>query len=149
PGVRGTRGLRRRAAARRARDRGGRGSQLRVRRQRGPRRPAPGGGALRAVHAAAEPRGAPAGRLLDPLLAPALAQPARAAAARPARRARGGRHPALPGGGDPARFGAAPRMRPLPFVWPYAPLFWVAHVWAFWPEFRIVREGRRAATAQD
>ena len=40
-------------------------------------------------------------------------------------------------------------MRPLPFVWPWAPLFWGVHVWAFWPEFRIVREGRRSATAQD
>jgi protein-S-isoprenylcysteine O-methyltransferase Ste14 len=40
-------------------------------------------------------------------------------------------------------------MRPLPFVWPYALLFWTVHLWAFWPEFRIVREGRRNATAQD
>ncbi|HYV18798.1 MAG TPA: isoprenylcysteine carboxylmethyltransferase family protein [Verrucomicrobiae bacterium] len=40
-------------------------------------------------------------------------------------------------------------MRPLPFVWPYALLFWSVHLWAFWPEFRIVREGRRNATAQD
>jgi protein-S-isoprenylcysteine O-methyltransferase Ste14 len=40
-------------------------------------------------------------------------------------------------------------MRPLPFVWPYALLFWGLHVWAFWPEFRIVRSARREATAQD
>ena len=40
-------------------------------------------------------------------------------------------------------------MRPLPFVWPWAAIFWGVHVWAFWPEFRIVREGRRSATAQD
>ena len=40
-------------------------------------------------------------------------------------------------------------MRPLPFVWPYALLFWSVHLWAFWPEFRIVRDGRRNATAQD
>jgi len=39
--------------------------------------------------------------------------------------------------------------RPLPFVWPYALLFWGLHLWAFWPEFRIIREARRAATAQD
>jgi len=40
-------------------------------------------------------------------------------------------------------------VRPLPFVWPYALLFWSVHLWAFWPEFRIVREGRRNATTQD
>jgi len=40
-------------------------------------------------------------------------------------------------------------MRPLPFVWPYALLFWSVHTWAFWPEFRIVRAARRAAGAQD
>ena len=32
-------------------------------------------------------------------------------------------------------------MRPLPFVWPYALAFWAVYVWAFVPEFRIVREG--------
>jgi protein-S-isoprenylcysteine O-methyltransferase Ste14 len=40
-------------------------------------------------------------------------------------------------------------VRPLPFVWPYAAIFWGVHLWAFWPEFRIVREARREATAQD
>jgi len=30
-------------------------------------------------------------------------------------------------------------MRPLPFVWPYAAWFWVVFVWAFWPEFGILR----------
>jgi len=28
---------------------------------------------------------------------------------------------------------------PLPFVWPYALLFWAANFWAFSPEFRIIR----------
>ena len=41
--------------------------------------------------------------------------------------------------------------RPLPFVWPYALVFWVAYIWAFAPEWRIVREGvegsRRADSA--
>jgi protein-S-isoprenylcysteine O-methyltransferase Ste14 len=40
-------------------------------------------------------------------------------------------------------------MRPLPFVWPWALLFWTVHFWAFWPEFRIIRAARRNATPQD
>jgi protein-S-isoprenylcysteine O-methyltransferase Ste14 len=40
-------------------------------------------------------------------------------------------------------------MRPLPFVWPWALLFWSVHFWAFWPEFRIIRAARRNATPQD
>ena len=40
-------------------------------------------------------------------------------------------------------------MTPLPFVWPYALVFWTVHMWAFWPEFRIIRSARRTATAQD
>jgi protein-S-isoprenylcysteine O-methyltransferase Ste14 len=36
-------------------------------------------------------------------------------------------------------------MRPLPFVWPYWPLFWGALVWAFSPEFRIVRKAQKPA----
>jgi protein-S-isoprenylcysteine O-methyltransferase Ste14 len=40
-------------------------------------------------------------------------------------------------------------MRPLPFAWPWALLFWSVHLWAFWPEFRIVREARKHATEQD
>ena len=31
--------------------------------------------------------------------------------------------------------------RPLPFVWPYALVFWVVYLWSFVPECRIVREG--------
>ena len=40
-------------------------------------------------------------------------------------------------------------MRPLPFVWPYAPLFWGAYLWAFWPEFGIIRRARSAAGTKD
>jgi protein-S-isoprenylcysteine O-methyltransferase Ste14 len=40
-------------------------------------------------------------------------------------------------------------MTPLPFVWPYAGLFWTVFLWAFWPEFRIVRHAQRAAGAAD
>lgn len=40
-------------------------------------------------------------------------------------------------------------MTPLPFVWPYAAPFWAVYLWAFWPEFGIVRRGRRAAGATD
>lgn len=32
-------------------------------------------------------------------------------------------------------------MRPLPFVWPYALVFWAVYIWAFTPEWRIVRGG--------
>lgn len=35
-------------------------------------------------------------------------------------------------------------MTPLPFVWPYGVLFWVAFVWAMWPEFGIVRRARQS-----
>lgn len=40
-------------------------------------------------------------------------------------------------------------MKPLPFVWPWAVLYWVVMVWAFWPEFTIVRQAGKARTAQD
>ncbi len=33
-------------------------------------------------------------------------------------------------------------MTPLPFVFPYALIFWAIFAWAFWPEFRIVRRAR-------
>ncbi|HEV7838215.1 MAG TPA: isoprenylcysteine carboxylmethyltransferase family protein [Gemmatimonadaceae bacterium] len=32
-------------------------------------------------------------------------------------------------------------MRPLPFVWPYALIFWAVDLWAFLPEMKIVRRG--------
>lgn len=34
-------------------------------------------------------------------------------------------------------------MRPLPFLWPWWPVFWAAFVWAFAPEHAIVRKARR------
>ena len=40
-------------------------------------------------------------------------------------------------------------MRPLPFVWPYWPLFWVVCIWAYSPEFRIVRKAQKPATQSD
>lgn len=40
-------------------------------------------------------------------------------------------------------------MRPLPFVWPYALFFWAADIWAFLPEFRIVREARKNVRSED
>jgi len=40
-------------------------------------------------------------------------------------------------------------MKPLPFVWPYALVFWLVLVWAFLPEFGIVRRAQREQTASD
>lgn len=40
-------------------------------------------------------------------------------------------------------------MTPLPFVWPYALLFWAVLIWAYVPEFRIVRSARRNQGAAD
>jgi protein-S-isoprenylcysteine O-methyltransferase Ste14 len=43
-------------------------------------------------------------------------------------------------------------MRPLPFVWPYALVFWVVNLWAFLPEMTIVRtglEGGKSADSKD
>ena len=48
-----------------------------------------------------------------------------------------------------SRYAAERIMTPLPFVWPYAVAFWIADVWAFWPEFGIVRRARRSNTATD
>jgi protein-S-isoprenylcysteine O-methyltransferase Ste14 len=36
-------------------------------------------------------------------------------------------------------------MRPLPFVWPYALVFWAVYVWAFLPEWKVVQGGRQGA----
>jgi protein-S-isoprenylcysteine O-methyltransferase Ste14 len=36
-------------------------------------------------------------------------------------------------------------MRPLPFVWPHGLLFWLVWLWAFLPEFRIVRQSKRSS----
>ena len=40
-------------------------------------------------------------------------------------------------------------MTPLPFVWPYALLFWAVAVWAFWPEFGIPRRAQRSGNSKD
>jgi protein-S-isoprenylcysteine O-methyltransferase Ste14 len=40
-------------------------------------------------------------------------------------------------------------MRPLPFVWPYALVFWIVLLWAFAPEFGIVRRAQRQQTGSD
>ena len=40
-------------------------------------------------------------------------------------------------------------MRPLPFVWPYALVFWGAYVWSFLPEWKIVRGGVEGAKSVD
>ena len=40
-------------------------------------------------------------------------------------------------------------MTPLPFVWPYALLFWSVFVWVFWPEFGILRRAQRSGNAKD
>lgn len=40
-------------------------------------------------------------------------------------------------------------MRPLPFVWPYALVFWGVFVWGFMREFGIVRRATQGKTATD
>src|SRR6266480_1187007 len=43
-------------------------------------------------------------------------------------------------------------MRPLPFVWPYALVFWGVNIWAFIPEMKIVQlglEGAKREGSQD
>jgi protein-S-isoprenylcysteine O-methyltransferase Ste14 len=40
-------------------------------------------------------------------------------------------------------------MRPLPFVWPYALVFWAVYVWAFLPEWKVVRGGAEGAKRAD
>ncbi len=34
-------------------------------------------------------------------------------------------------------------MRPLAYVWPYAPIFWIVFFWAFMPEFGIIRRAQK------
>jgi protein-S-isoprenylcysteine O-methyltransferase Ste14 len=34
-------------------------------------------------------------------------------------------------------------MRPIPFTWPYALIFWAVYLWAFAPEFGIIRRAQR------
>jgi protein-S-isoprenylcysteine O-methyltransferase Ste14 len=40
-------------------------------------------------------------------------------------------------------------LRPLPFVWPYALLYWSVCAWVFWPEFRLLRSAQRGRTDTD
>jgi protein-S-isoprenylcysteine O-methyltransferase Ste14 len=40
-------------------------------------------------------------------------------------------------------------MRPLPFVWPYALVFWAVYVWAFLPEWKVVQGGREGVKSAD
>jgi protein-S-isoprenylcysteine O-methyltransferase Ste14 len=40
-------------------------------------------------------------------------------------------------------------MKPLPFVWPYALLFWAVLIWAYTPEWRVIRRADRSGTATD
>jgi protein-S-isoprenylcysteine O-methyltransferase len=40
-------------------------------------------------------------------------------------------------------------MRPLPFVWPYALVFWAFYVWAFLPEWRVMQGGRKGVKSAD
>lgn len=40
-------------------------------------------------------------------------------------------------------------MTPLPFVWPYALVFWAVNLWAFLPEMRIVRSGLKGGKGAD
>lgn len=40
-------------------------------------------------------------------------------------------------------------MRPLPFIWPFALIFWATFVWVFWPEFAIVRRAQQSTDAKD
>lgn len=40
-------------------------------------------------------------------------------------------------------------MRPLPFVWPYALIFWAVNIWAFLPEQKIVRRGIEGGRGPD
>ena len=36
-------------------------------------------------------------------------------------------------------------MKPLPFVWPYAILFWAVELWAFYPEFQVLRNAKKGS----
>lgn len=40
-------------------------------------------------------------------------------------------------------------MNPLPYVFPYALIFWAIMVWAFWPEFQIIRRAEQSARHAD
>jgi protein-S-isoprenylcysteine O-methyltransferase Ste14 len=40
-------------------------------------------------------------------------------------------------------------MTPLPFVWPHALLFWSVEIWAFVPEYQIIRRAGKTSDQQD
>lgn len=40
-------------------------------------------------------------------------------------------------------------MRPLPFVWPHALIFWAVYIWAFMPEWKVVQGGIEGAKSSD
>lgn len=40
-------------------------------------------------------------------------------------------------------------MRPLPFVWPHALVFWAVYIWAFSPEWKVVQGGVEGAKRAD
>jgi len=40
-------------------------------------------------------------------------------------------------------------VKPLPFVWPYALLFWAVEIWAFVPEIRVIRNSKRTGSEKD
>jgi protein-S-isoprenylcysteine O-methyltransferase len=40
-------------------------------------------------------------------------------------------------------------MRPLPFVWPHALVFWAVYIWAFLPEWKVVHGGVEGAKRAD
>ncbi|HYC59276.1 MAG TPA: isoprenylcysteine carboxylmethyltransferase family protein [Thermoanaerobaculia bacterium] len=38
-------------------------------------------------------------------------------------------------------------MRPLVYIWPYAAVFWLVYIWAFWPELKLVHRGAQNVAA--
>jgi protein-S-isoprenylcysteine O-methyltransferase len=40
-------------------------------------------------------------------------------------------------------------MRPLPFVWPHALVFWAVYIWAFLPEWKVVQGGIEGVKGSD
>jgi protein-S-isoprenylcysteine O-methyltransferase Ste14 len=40
-------------------------------------------------------------------------------------------------------------VRPLPFVWPYALVFWAVYAWSFFPEWKVVRGGMKGVKSPD
>src|SRR3954468_20971331 len=41
------------------------------------------------------------------------------------------------------------KLRPLPFVWPYALVFWAIYIWAFAPQWGIIRRASESAKRAD